>query len=147
MNPRLRRILAYAGYPAFYVVCLIIFSYVCAPWERLKNAIVGNFNANAPLHMQVDKLTWAFRFPGVVAKGVKFVGTPPPPTEPGAKEKPAPEYVVEEMFARVSMFPLLWGTTSMALSLDGFGGNIDSSVKTSSDGRSIVMELTDVDAS
>jgi type II secretion system protein N len=146
INPRLRRILAYAGYPAFYVVCLVVFSYVCAPWERLKNAIVSNFNANAPLHMQVDKLTWAWRFPGVVAKGVKFVGTPPQ-AEPGAKEKPAPEYVVEDMFARVSMFPLLWGTTSLALSLDGFGGNIDTSVKTSSDGRSLEMELTDVDAS
>ncbi len=147
MNPRLRRILAYAGYPAFYVVCLVVFSYVCAPWERLKNAIVANFNANAPMHMQVDKLTWAWRFPGVVAKGVKFVGASPPPAEPGAKEKPAPEYVVDDMFARVSMFPLLWGTTSLALSLDGFGGNIDTSVKTSSDGRNLEVELTDVDAS
>ena len=81
--PRLRRILAYAGYPAFYVVCLVIFSYVCAPWDRLKNAIVTNFNTTSPLRMQVDKLTWAWRFPGVVAKGVKFVGTPPA-AEPGA---------------------------------------------------------------
>ena len=144
--PQVRRILAYAGYPAFYVACLVVFSYVCAPWDRLKNAIVTNFNATSPLRMQVDKLTWAWRFPGVVAKGVKFVGTAPT-TEPGAKPKPPPEYVVEDMFARVSLFPLLWGTTSVALSLDGFGGSIDTGVKTSSDSRSLNVELDDVDAS
>jgi type II secretion system protein N len=81
----------------------------------------------------------------VVAKGVKFVGTAPP-AEPGAKEKPAPEYVVDDMFARVSVFPLLWGTTSLTLSLDGFGGDIDTFVKTSSDGRNMEITLDDVDA-
>jgi type II secretion system protein N len=146
MNPRIRRILSLIGYPLFYVACLIVFCYVSAPWGRLKNAIVGNFNANAPMHMQIEKLTWAWRFPGVVAKGVKLVGTSPP-AEPGAKEKPAPEYVVDDMFARVSVFPLLWGTTSLALSLDGFGGSIDTNVKTSGDGRTIEIELDDVDAS
>jgi type II secretion system protein N len=145
INPRLRRILAYAGYPAFYVVCLMLFSYICAPWERLRNALVTSFNASAPLHMQIEKLTWAWRFPGVVAKGVKFVGTPPPP-EPGGKQKPAPEYVVDDLFARVSMFPLLWGTTSVALSLDGFGGSIDTGVKTSTDGRQMQIEFDEVDA-
>jgi type II secretion system protein N len=146
INPRLRRVLAYAGYPAFYLVCLALFSYVCAPWERLKNAVVTNFNASAPLHMQIEKLTWAWRFPGIVAKGVTLVGNPPPPTEPGGKPKPAPEYVVDDLFARVSMFPLLWGTTSVVLSLDGFGGSIDTSVKTSSDGRQMQIELDGVDA-
>jgi type II secretion system protein N len=146
MNPRIRRILTLVGYPAFYVVCLIAFCYVCAPWSRLKNAIVANFNASAPMRMQIDKLTWAFRFPGVVAKGVKLIGTPPP-VEPGAKEKPAPEYVVDDMFARVSIFPLLWGTTSLAMSMDGFGGSIDTNVKTSSEGRNLELGLSDVDAS
>lgn len=145
INPRLRRILAYAGYPAFYVVCLALFSYVCAPWERLKNALVTSFNASAPLHMQIEKLTWAWRFPGIVAKEVKLTGTPPA-AEPGGKPKPAPEYVVDDLFARVSLFPLLWGTTSVALSLDGFGGSIDTNVKTGSDGRQMQIELDGVDA-
>jgi hypothetical protein len=69
MNPRIRRILSLVGYPLFYVVCLIVFCYVSAPWERLKNAIVANFNANAPLHMQVEKLTWAWRFPASWRRG------------------------------------------------------------------------------
>ena len=146
INPRLRRILAYAGYPAFYVVCLVVFSYVCAPWERLKNAMVTSFNASAPLHMQMEKLTWAWRFPGIVAKGVKLVGSPPPANSSG-KAPPPPEYVIDDLFARVSMFPLLWGTTSVALSLDGFGGSIDTGIRTSSDGRSMQVELDGVDAS
>jgi type II secretion system protein N len=146
INPRLRRILAYTGYPAFYLVCLIIFSYVCAPWERLKNALVTSFNASAPLHMQIEKLTWAWRFPGVVAKGVKLVGTPAAP-EPGGKQRPPPEYIVDDLFARISMFPLLWGTTAVALSVDGFGGSIDTNVKTSNDSRQMLIEFDAVDAS
>lgn len=145
LSPRVRRILSLVGYPLFYVSCLIVFCYVSAPWDRLKNAIVGNFNANAPMHMQIEKLTWAWRFPGVVAKGVKLVGAAPT-AEPGAKPKPPPEYVVDDMFARVSILPLLWGTTSLAMSLDGFGGSIDTNVKTSSEGRSLEISLDEVDA-
>ncbi|HEX7671652.1 MAG TPA: type II secretion system protein GspN [Polyangiaceae bacterium] len=146
MSPRLQRIASWAGYPLFYLGCLIAFSYVSAPWDRLKSAVSSGFNATSPLQMQIEKLTWAWRFPGIVAKEVKLVGTSPGPDEKG-KLRPAPEYVVNDFFARVSMLPLLWGTTKLGFSVDGFGGDIDGSVKTSSDGRELEISIDDVDAS
>ena len=146
MSPRLQRIASWAGYPLFYLACLIAFAYVSAPWDRLKSAVASGFNATSPLQMQIEKLTWAWRFPGIVAKEVKLVGTSPGLDDKG-KPRPAPEYVVEDFFARVSVLPLLWGTTRLGFSVDGFGGSIDGSVKTSSDAREIDIELDDVDAS
>jgi type II secretion system protein N len=144
MSPRLRRIAAWVGYPVFYIGCLLLFSYVSAPWERVRTALVTGFNGSPGLHLEVQKLTWAWRFPGIVAKGVKLVGAAPA-ADPGGKPKAAPEYVVNDFYARVSFFPLLWGTTKIAFALDGFGGSIDGAVKSSSDGRDINIELEDVD--
>jgi type II secretion system protein N len=145
MNARLRRIAAWVGYPAFYVGCLMVFCYVCAPWDRMKTAAVTGFNAASPFRMEMDKLTWAWRFPGVVAKGVKLIGTPPP-AEPGQKPKPAPEYTIDEFFARASVLPMLWGTQKAAFSMDGFGGSIEGSMKSSSEARETTLELEGVDA-
>ena len=145
MNARLRRILSWVGYPLFYFVCLGFFCYVCAPWDRVKNAVMASFNQSSPLRMEIGELTWAFRFPGIVAKDVKFVGEAPPADASG-KPKTAPEYVVDDLYARVSMFPLLWGTTKLAFSVEGFGGDIDGTIKTASDSRDIELSLDDVDA-
>jgi type II secretion system protein N len=137
--------LGYVGYPIFYFACLVAFSYVSIPWDRLKGAVATGFNTSSPLRMDIEKLTWAFRFPGIVAKNVKFTGTSPGVDDKG-KARPAPEYLVDELFARVSVFPLLWGTTKLGYSVDGFGGSIDGSVKTSGDGREIETQLDGVDA-
>jgi type II secretion system protein N len=145
VNPKIKRFLAWTGYPLFYFACLALFCYVSAPWDRVKNAVTSGFNASSPLRMEIDRLTWAFRFPGIVAKGVKLVGEAPPPDASG-KPRAAPEYIVDELYARVSVFPLLWGTTKLAFSLDGFGGDIDGSVKNATEGRDLLLELDGVDA-
>lgn len=146
MNARLGRIAAWVGYPAFYLASLMAFCYVCAPWDRVKNAAVSGFNASSPFRMEMEKLTWSWRFPGVVAKGVKLVGAAPP-AEPGQKPKPAPEYQIEELVARVSVLPMLWGTQKAAFSMDGFGGTIEGAMKSSIEARETTLELDDVDAS
>src|SRR5206468_3931305 len=69
VNPKLRRILAWVGYPLFYLGCLMVFAYVSAPWDRLKNALVTGFNAGSPLRMEIEKLSWSWHFPGISARG------------------------------------------------------------------------------
>lgn len=145
MNKRLARVAEWIGYPIFYLVCLLLFAYVSAPWDRLKSALVGGFNTSAPFRMEMEDLTWAWRFPGVVASGVKLTGASPGPDEKG-KARPAPEYTVEDAFMRVSVLPLLWGTQSVSFDVDGFGGGIDGFIKTSSESRDIDIELDEVDA-
>jgi type II secretion system protein N len=146
MNPRIRRILAWVGYPAFYLACLMVFAYVSAPWDRLKNAFTTGFNSGSPLRMEIEKLSWSWHFPGIAASGVKFIGTAPAAPDASGKPRPAPEYVVDDMYARVSVFPLLWGTTKIGFSLDGFGGGIGGMLKNASEDREFELEFDDVDA-
>jgi type II secretion system protein N len=134
------------GYPAFYLACLMVFAYVSAPWDRLKNALVTGFNSGSPLRMEIEKLSWSWRFPGISASGVKFIGTAPPAPDASGKPRAAPEYVVDDMYARVSVFPLLWGTTKIGFSLDGFGGGIGGMLKNASEDREFELEFDDVDA-
>src|SRR6185436_11909690 len=86
LNPTVRRVLAWVGYPMFYLACLMVFAYVSAPWDRLKNALVSGFNSGSPLRMEIEKLSWSWRFPGISARGVKFIGAVPP--APDASGKP-----------------------------------------------------------
>jgi type II secretion system protein N len=141
----MQRIASWIGYPLFYLGCFAFFAYVSAPWDRLKSAVVSGFNSSAPFHMEMEKLTWAWRFPGVSARGIKLTGVSPGMDDKG-KARPAPEYAMDGLFARVSLFPLLWGTQKLAFTVDGFGGDIDGTMKTSSDGRDVTIEFDDVDA-
>jgi type II secretion system protein N len=145
MNKRLQRIAGWIGYPIFYLVCLLLFAYVSAPWDRLKNALVTGFNTGGGFRMEMEDLTWSWRFPGVVASGVKLTGASPGPDEKG-KPRPAPEYLMDDAIMRVSVLPLLWGTQSVGFNVDGFGGAISGGIKTSSDSRDIDIEIDDVDA-
>jgi type II secretion system protein N len=124
----------------------MVFAYVSAPWDRLKNALVSGFNSGSPLRMEIEKLSWSWRFPGISASGVKFVGTAPPAPDASGKPRSAPEYVVDDMYARVSVFPLLWGTTKIGFSLDWFGGGIGGMVKNASEDKEFELEFDDVDA-
>jgi len=146
VNPRLRRLLAWVGYPLFYMFCLMVFAYVSAPWDRLKNALISGFNSGSPLKMEIEKLSWSWHFPGISARGVKLVGTAAPAPDASGKPHAPPEYVIDDMYARVSVFPLLWGTTKIGFSLDGFGGDIGGAVKNASDEREFDLDLDDVDA-
>lgn len=146
LSPQIKKIGTWIGYPLFYAFCFVIFAYVSVPWDRLKGALVSGFNATSPLKLEMEKLTWAWRFPGVVARGVKFVGAAPEPDASG-KPRQAPEYSVDDLFVRASVLPLLWGTVRLGYSIDGFGGSIDGIHKTSSSERIVEIEFDDVDAS
>lgn len=145
-SPQIKKIGTWVGFPLFYAFCFVIFAYVSIPWDRLKGALVSGFNATSPLKLEMEKLTWAWRFPGVVARGVKFVGAAPEPDASG-KPRPALEYSVDDLFVRASVLPLLWGTVRLGYSIDGFGGSIDGIHKTSSSERVVEVEFDDVDAS
>jgi type II secretion system protein N len=123
----------------------VVFSYVTLPWDRVKHALVDGFNASSPLTLQIEDLSWSWHFPGISATGVKFVGSAPEPDASG-KAKPAPEYLVDDLYARVSIFPLLWGTQKVGFSMDGFGGAIDGVAKVSSEAHELDIELDGVDA-
>jgi hypothetical protein len=145
VNPKLRRILAWVGYPAFYLACLMLFAYVSAPWDRLKNALVSGFNSGSPLRMEIEKLSWSWRFPGISARGVKFVGAAPAAPDASGKPRSAPEYVVDDMYARVSVFPLP-GNDEDRIRARRLRRRHRRHAQNASDDREFELEFDDVDA-
>jgi type II secretion system protein N len=130
MNPRLvalreraKRLLPKVGYPVVYLFCLVLFASWTFPYGRLKDRIVGSFNAQqraAGSHneLEIDDMSSSF-ITGVKMKGVRLLGAP---SEAG---KPPSETKVDEVSARIALFPLLWGNHDLGFHLRGFGGKID----------------------
>jgi type II secretion system protein N len=144
MNPRLQRVLTWVGYPVFYLFALVVFSYLTAPYERLKNALVAGFNTgDAPLRLELDELTWSWRFPGIAGSGGRFIGETPPADDSG-KKAPRPEYNVDDFHVRLSVLPLLVGTTSVTFGFDGFGGDVSGAASDGSDEKSLELEMSDI---
>jgi type II secretion system protein N len=148
MNPKLKKALIWAGYAAGYLVALLFFMYFTFPYERLKQRVVSAYNSsqNGPnsSRMDIEDLTWSFRFPGLVAEGIRLIGPEPPPAPEG--EEPTPQQVVrvDEVYARASIFSLLAGNLSVSFAAEAFGGTLDGSLESSDEGQSLHVELEGV---
>ena len=146
LSPRARRILALSGYPLFYLFCLVLFAYFTFPYERLKERILVEFEAQrgggpSPQHLEIESLG-PYWFSGLSATGVRLT-SPRPPGPDG--DRPASKVVFDKAHARISLFPLLIGRVSLSFGAKAFGGEIDGWTRTNSDGRKLELELSGVD--
>ena len=95
----------WVAYGAAYLFVFVACAYVSFPYDRLRQHLVSMYNAAQtgahPDRLEVDSLTWSWRFPGVVAEGVRLVvGAPPPPE---GEKPPPPQYLeVDEVFVSAS---------------------------------------------
>lgn len=80
MSPRAKTILKWMAYPAFYVLCLLLFAYLTFPYERLKDRIIAEFAktqkpGDPPQRLEIDSID-SYWFTGVELQGVRVI-TPP----------------------------------------------------------------------
>jgi type II secretion system protein N len=140
---RLRRWGPKAGYPIFYLFCLIIFLSWTFPYEKLRDRIVAQFNAqqkNAahPQELQIDELDSSF-LTGVKAKGVRIIS-------PSAEAGKGPSILtIDEARARISLLGLLVGNKDVSFRFDAFDGTITGTFEDSGKSRDIEMDLDGVD--
>ena len=140
---RLRRIGPKAGYPVFYFFCLFVFLSWTFPYDKLRDRIVTQFNAQQkgsshPQELQIDDLDSSF-ITGVKAKGVRLIS---PPAEAGK----APSVLsIDEASARISLLGLLVGNRDVSFKADAFDGTIKGSFEDSGKSRAIEMEFDSVD--
>ena len=125
LRDRGKRLLPKVGYPSLYLVCLLVFSSWTFPYGRLKDRLVATFNAQQRMsgsrnELEIDGMTSSF-VTGVKMSGVRLIGAP---AEAG---KPPSEMKIDQVSARISLLPLLWGNHDLGFHLSGFGGNIDGS--------------------
>jgi type II secretion system protein N len=145
LTPRMRKVLSYSGYPLFYVFCLLLFAYFTFPYERLKERVIAEFEAQraaagSPQMLEIQKLG-PYWLSGVRAKGVKLISVPT-----GADaEKPPSKLELDDLHVRVSIFPLIIGRLSVTFGAKAFGGSISGFTRTSGSDRIVELEADDLD--
>lgn len=140
---RAKRVGPKLGYPAFYLFCLVIFLSWTFPYDKLKERIVAQFNAQQrtsahPQELQIDELDSSF-LTGVKAKGVRLIS---PPTEAGK----APSVIsIDEARARISLLGLLVGNKDISFRVDAFDGTIKGNFEDTGKVRDIEVNFDGVD--
>ncbi len=145
MKERLQKYAPFAVYPLFYLFCLFIAFALCFPYDKLKERIVADFNAqqarsSSPQELQIDELESSF-ITGVKAKGIRLVS---PPTEKG--KRPA-EIRIDSARARISLLSLLVGNKSVSFKVEAFDGVVTGNFSDTGKERAIDVELDGVDLS
>jgi type II secretion system protein N len=144
--PRVRRILAWSGYPIFYLFCLAVFAYLTFPYEQLKERLIAELESGqkgpAP-RVEMDSLG-PYWLGGISAKGLRIIM----PSTPAAGEtapRPPSKLTFDKVHARLSLLSLLIGRISVSFGATAFGGRIDGDTQTGSDGRKVEATLEGVD--
>ncbi len=139
----LKRIGPKLGYPAFYLLCLVIFLSWTFPYEKVKDRVVAQFNAQQrnsahPQELQIDDLDSSF-LTGVKMKGIRLIS---PASEPG---KPPSVLSIDQARARISLLGLLAGNKDVSFSVDAFDGTINGTFEDSGKARDIDITFDGVD--
>jgi type II secretion system protein N len=140
---RLRRWAPKAGYPVFYLWCLFIFISWTFPYDKLRDRIVTQFNAQqsksrSPQELQIDELDSSF-VTGVKMKGVRLIS---PPAEAGK----APSVIsIDEARARISLLGLMVGNKDISFKVDAFDGTIKGGFEDTGKNRDLDVEFDSVD--
>lgn len=152
LSPRARRALRLAGYPLFYVFCLVIFARLTFPYDRVKNRIVAEFDARqngpTPKRLEIEDVSGYWLF-GVEAEGVRLISPPVPKpraASSGSNEKKPKESVlsIDSLYGSVSLLKLIFGTTDVDFGLNLGEGEVEGTFVKSSDMSELSVDLSDV---
>ena len=144
--PKLKYI-KWVGYVLAYLLAFVVFAYVSFPYERLRQYVVSMHNsAQTPPsqnRLEIDSLTWSWRFPGLVAEGVRLVVPPPPVPE---ADKPAlPQYLeAKDVYVSASALALLTGAREASFGAEALDGDISGWARDSASGRRLELQLDGV---
>ncbi len=146
MTPRVRLILKWVGYVAFYLFALLVFAYLTFPYNRLGDRIVQEFNAKQtgpkPMRLKLGDMS-SYWLNGVEAENITLTS----PGEPDEAGKPTKSKVmkIDSAHASVSLLRLLIGTLRLSFGADAFGGQLSGATSNSDEGRQLEVELEDLD--
>jgi type II secretion system protein N len=130
-----------------YLLAFIFFAYVSFPYDRLKQYLVTSYNTAqsgvAANRLEIDSLSWSWRFPGLALEGVRLV-VPPAPTPEGEKPSP-PQYLeAEEAYVSASTLGLLTGAREASFGASVLDGYISGWVSDSEASRRFELSLDGV---
>lgn len=133
----------WVAYPLFYLFTFVFFLRLTFPYDKLKERIVSQFNAQqrpgpGQQQLAIDEVG-GWWLTGVRIKGVRLTTAP---TEAGA----APSVLLlDEVRAKLGVLSAIVGHTDMSFRIDAFGGTIDGSYFESSQDRTVDADLDGID--
>jgi type II secretion system protein N len=149
------RQLRWVAYGVAYLFTFFILAYVSFPYDRLRQHLVSTYNASQlgpnPDRLEVDSLTWSWRFPGVVARGVRLtVGAAEPKPAGGITVEassettppaPLPVLAAEEVYVSFSALSLLSGARAASFGARALGGEVSGWARDSAELRRLELQL------
>lgn len=139
----LKRVGPKLGYPAFYLFCLVVFLSWTFPYDKVKDRIVAQFNAQQrnsehPQELQIDDLDSSF-LTGVKMKGIRLIS-------PASEAGKAPSVLsIDKARARISLLGLLVGDKDVSFRIEAFDGEIRGTFEDSGKARDIDLTFDGVD--
>lgn len=172
MSPRLKKILTYVGFGAFYVFALLVFARLTFPYDRVKDRIVQEFDRRQSgpdaKRLEIEDVSGHWLF-GIEAEGIRLTPKNPKPVlAEEAKAKAAkkaskkkgkgkgdaegedasakkPEgLAIDSLSASVSLFRMMFGTISVSFDVELGGGEIGGSYLSNDEVSELELEVDEV---
>ena len=128
-SPRQKKFLRWAGFPVFYLLCLILFAYLTFPFDRLKERVISEFDAaqaaGSGMRLEIDDVSW-YWVTGVEAQGVRLI-SPVAPDADGQPQQPQ-VFEIEDVHVRYSLWAHLLGDLHVSFGMVAGGGEMEGEV-------------------
>ena len=131
-----RSALRWAGYPAFFMFCFVIFAYWTFPYERLRVRLVEEAGERG-YGLEIIDLSPS-RLSGVTLEGVRLV-------LPAKGDEPAVDILFDELTVRASILSAFSDTKSFSFDAELAGGDAQGDVAIGEDNFEVDAELSDIE--
>lgn len=152
LRERLWAVASLIGYPAFYVLCLVVFASWTFPFEKVRDRVVAAFNesqraSNSSRELAIASMTSSW-ITGVRLTGVRLIDHDPGAGatggEPGKGDAKS-ELKLDSVVARVALLPLLVGNHNVSFHAEAFGGSVVGSWKDHGKDQALEVSLESID--
>lgn len=131
-----RSAVKWAGYPAFFMFCFVVFAYWTFPYERLKDRLVEEAGKRG-YKLEIIDLSPS-RLSGVTLEGVRLV-------LPAEGDEPPVDVLLEELTVRASLWSALSETKSFSFDADLASGNAQGDIAIGAEEFEIEADLSGIE--
>jgi type II secretion system protein N len=135
-NIPIRKILKWAGYPAFFLLCFVFFLYKTFPYDRLADRLVQEAQARG-YELEIIELTHS-GLTGLTFESLRLALPP-------EGDAPPLDVIVDELTVSTSLFSLISDTKSYSFDAELAGGEADGDLTVGEDLMEVDAELEDID--
>lgn len=132
-----KKILRWAGYPIFFLLCFVFFAYKTFPYDRLADRLVREAQVRG-YEIEIIDLTHA-GLSGLTFENLRVVL---PSDEEGS---PPLDVIFEELTVSASLFSLMSDSKSYSFDAELAGGDADGDVTIGESNLEVEVELDDID--